>query len=58
MAALLKVAPPQQILFGSDYPWVKTDSSIDELSRSKLSANDRPAIERNNAQRLFPRLQG
>jgi len=58
MAALLKVAPPQQILFGSDYPFVKTDSSIDELSHIKLSASDRLAIERQNAVRLLPRLQG
>lgn len=58
MAALLKMAPPQQILFGSDYPFVKTGSSIDELSHIKLSANDRLAIERQNAVRLLPRLQG
>jgi 6-methylsalicylate decarboxylase len=58
MAALLKVAPPRQILFGSDYPFVKTASSIDELSHIKLSANDRLAIERQNAVRLLPRIQG
>jgi len=58
MAALLKVVPPQQILFRSDYPFVKTAPSIDELSHIKLSANDRLAIERQNAVRLLPRLQG
>src|ERR1051326_5794536 len=57
MAALLKVASPEQILFGSDYPFVKTASSINELSRIKLSAKDRLAIERQNAVRLLPRLQ-
>jgi hypothetical protein len=41
MAALLKVAPPQQI-----------------LSHIKLSAKDRLAIERQNAVRLLPRLNG
>ena len=33
-------ATPQHILFGSDYPYVKTDSSLDELSRARLSAKD------------------
>ena len=32
-------ATPQHILFGRDYPYVKkTDSSLDELSRARLSA--------------------
>jgi len=57
MAALLNLVPPQQILFGSDYPFVKTASSIGELSHIKLSANDRLAIERQNAEHLLPRLR-
>jgi 6-methylsalicylate decarboxylase len=57
MAALLNVAPAQQILFGSDYPYVKTDSSIDELSHIRLSKQDRLAIERLNAERLLPRFK-
>jgi 6-methylsalicylate decarboxylase len=43
MAALLKLATPQHILFGSDYPYVKTDSSLEELSHVKASAQDRVA---------------
>lgn len=58
MASLLNLVSPQQILFGSDYPFVKTASSIDELSHIKLSANDRLTIERLNAERLLPRLKG
>ena len=57
MAALLKLATPQHILFGSDYPYVKTESSIEELSHVKVSAQDRVAIERQNAERLMPRLK-
>src|SRR4029453_11935793 len=57
MAALLKVAPLQTILFGRAYPFLKTGTSIDELSHIKLSAKDRIAIERQNAMRLLPRLQ-
>jgi predicted TIM-barrel fold metal-dependent hydrolase len=57
MSALLNLATPQHILFGSDYPYVKTESSIDELSQVKVSAQDRVAIERQNAERLMPRLK-
>ena len=45
---------PQHILFGSDYPYVKTDSSLDELSRARLSAKE---IEYQNAERLLTRLK-
>src|SRR5262252_4775622 len=57
MSALLKLATPQHILFGSDYPYVKTESSIEELSQVKVSAQDRVAIERQNPERLMPRLK-
>jgi predicted TIM-barrel fold metal-dependent hydrolase len=57
MAALHTLATPQHILFGSDYPYVKTESALDELSRARLSAKDRLAIERQNAEPLLPRLK-
>lgn len=57
MAALLNLAPPEQILFGSDYPFITTDAAINELSHVKLSAKDRLAIEHQNAERLIPRLR-
>ena len=56
MAALLNLVPPQQVLFGTDYPFAKPASAIDGLARIKLSASDRRAIERLNAEMLLPRL--
>lgn len=56
MAALLKFTSPRQLLFGSDYRFVPAASSIRELSQIRLSAQDRAAIDRTNAERLLPRL--
>jgi len=47
-------ATQQHILFGSDSPYVKTGSSLDELSRARLSAKE---IECQNAERLLTRLK-
>jgi len=47
-------ATPQHILFGSDYPYVKTDSSLDELCRARLSSKE---IECQNVERLLTRLK-
>jgi predicted TIM-barrel fold metal-dependent hydrolase len=58
MAAILNVVPPQQVLFGTDYPFVKPATAIDGLAHLKLSSSDRLAIDRMNALRLLPRLQG
>jgi aminocarboxymuconate-semialdehyde decarboxylase len=57
MAALLDLAPPEQILFGSDYPFINTDAAVKDLSHVRLSAKDRLAIEHQNAERLIPRLR-
>lgn len=57
MAALLKLVPAQQILFGTDYPFVDTPSSIKELGSIALSNVDRVAIERGNAEALLTRLK-
>jgi 6-methylsalicylate decarboxylase len=57
MAALLKLAPTSQILFGSDYPVEKIESTIDELKATKLSPETLRAIDRGNAERLFPRFK-
>jgi predicted TIM-barrel fold metal-dependent hydrolase len=57
MAALLNLAPPEQILFGSDYPFIDTDGAINRLPHIRLSAKDRFAIERQNGERLIPRLR-
>jgi predicted TIM-barrel fold metal-dependent hydrolase len=58
MAALLSVVSSRQILFGTDYPFLKPSTAIDGLTQSKLSASDLEAIERLNAKELLPRLQG
>jgi predicted TIM-barrel fold metal-dependent hydrolase len=57
MAALLKLAPVSQILFGSDYPIERFSVTIDELPASNLSPEVLRAIDRENAERLFPRLK-
>ena len=57
MAALLKLAPISQILFGTDYPIEKIEGTIDELPATKLAPAELRAIDRENAERLFPRLR-
>jgi predicted TIM-barrel fold metal-dependent hydrolase len=57
MAALLKFAPVPQILFGTDYPIERIESTIDELPASNLSPETLRAIDRENAERLFPRFK-
>ena len=56
MAALLKIAPASQVLFGSDYPFIDPAGAVRELQTVQLSAHDRAAIEHDNAMRLLPRL--
>ena len=58
MAALRAMAPASHILFGSDYPFVKTAAMIDELQHTHISEIEREAIERSNALSLLPRLRG
>jgi 6-methylsalicylate decarboxylase len=57
MAALLNFVHPEQILFGSDYPFISPDAEITEMSHVKLSTEDRLKIEHQNAERLIPRLR-
>jgi predicted TIM-barrel fold metal-dependent hydrolase len=56
MAALMKLAPMSQILFGTDYPIEKIESTINELPATKLTPAELHAIDRGNAERLFSRL--
>jgi 6-methylsalicylate decarboxylase len=58
LSALTKVVPVSQILFGSDYPIVPYPVSEGPLDHFGFSANDLQAINRGNAERLFPRLRG
>jgi predicted TIM-barrel fold metal-dependent hydrolase len=57
LAALGAFAPPTQYLFGSDFPIEPYETTVDQLPTAKLSAEVRHAMDRGNAERLFPRLK-
>lgn len=57
MAALLKLVPPSQVLFGSDYPWGRINGTLGELRGFGLSSEHLRAITRENALALFQRLK-
>jgi len=58
LAAVLSVVPVTQLLFATDYPFVEVAETLDGLNRHNFSTADLAAINRENALRLFPRLQG
>ena len=58
LAALLKLAPVSQILFGTDYPFRTGAEEADGLAAQHFPAADLKAIERDNALRLLPALKG
>jgi 6-methylsalicylate decarboxylase len=57
LAALLKFAPESNILFGTDFSPEPIESTVNELPTSGLSPALMRAIERGNAERLFPRFK-
>ena len=57
LAALLKVAPTSQILFGTDYPFRTAAEVTGGLTAQRFPTKDLRAIERDNALRLLPELQ-
>jgi predicted TIM-barrel fold metal-dependent hydrolase len=57
MAALLKLVPPTQLLFGTDYPAEPMESTLDQLPANELSPEIQRAMNRENAERLYPRLK-
>jgi 6-methylsalicylate decarboxylase len=57
LSALTKLIPVSQILFGTDYPAEPMLTTIDPLAQFGLSAEDLHAIDRGNAERLFPQLK-
>lgn len=57
MAALLKFAYPDRLLFGTDFPAEAIDSTVEELPQLGLSVPLTKAIERGNAEKLFPRFK-
>jgi predicted TIM-barrel fold metal-dependent hydrolase len=56
-AALSKLVPNSQIVFGTDYPAEPITSTTDEIPKLGLSKEQLDAIYRNNALRLFPRMK-
>jgi 6-methylsalicylate decarboxylase len=56
MAALRGLVPSSQLLFGSDYPYLRPQRTVDGLKRLALSDEESAAIDHANAQALFPRL--
>jgi 6-methylsalicylate decarboxylase len=57
MAALMKLVPTSQILFGSDYPFVAIAETAGGITQVGLSTSDLLAIGRNNAAGLLPRFE-
>lgn len=57
LAALTDLVPPSQILFGSDFPFVAIEATTGPLEQASLSASQVQALNRDNAERLFPRLK-
>lgn len=57
MAALMKLVPISQILFGTDYPYVTSKDNSDSLDSLGLAPSELEAIRSGNAARLIPRLQ-
>ena len=57
MAALLALTTAVKLLFGTDVPYVKPESTVDGLAGLGLSAADIRAIEYENALRLMPSLK-
>jgi predicted TIM-barrel fold metal-dependent hydrolase len=57
MAALTSLVPTSQLLFGTDYPAEPMESTLDQLPNDALSPEILRALDRGNAERLFPRLK-
>jgi len=57
MAAMMKFAQPDHIMFGTDYPFEPVESTVNEIPGLGLSAKVMRAIERENAEKLFPRFK-
>jgi predicted TIM-barrel fold metal-dependent hydrolase len=56
MAALLKLVPDTQVVFGTDYPYVSIGTQAQALETLGLSMSQVRAIDSGNAVRLVPRL--
>lgn len=57
MAALLSYVPSSQVLFGTDFPYVRADLNVRELRSRDLTPETWAAISSGNARRLMPSLR-
>ena len=57
MAALRAFAPPTQYLFGTDFPVVHYETTMGPLADLKLPPDVAYALDRGNAERLWPRFK-
>ena len=57
LLALLKLVPPSQVVYGTDFPFRDGAEVSGGLAKHGFSASERMAIDRDNALRLFPRLR-
>lgn len=57
ISAITKIVPTSHLMFGSDYPIFNPPVTINPLNEDGLSAADIQAIDRGNAERLFPRFK-
>jgi predicted TIM-barrel fold metal-dependent hydrolase len=58
LGAITKIVPTSHLLFGSDYPIFNPPVTINPLDHyAGFSAADLQAINRGNAERLFPRFK-
>jgi predicted TIM-barrel fold metal-dependent hydrolase len=53
VAELLKIVPPQRVLFGSHLPLYNLQSAILKIREAGLEEGTRNAVERENARRLL-----
>jgi 6-methylsalicylate decarboxylase len=57
MAAVRAFAPTTQLLFGTDFPIEPTESTVEQFPSLKLPADVQHALDRGNAERLWPRFK-
>lgn len=57
MAALTALVPTSQLLFGTDFPYVPMEKTVGGLAELGYGADMLRAINRDNAERLFPRFR-
>jgi 6-methylsalicylate decarboxylase len=57
LAALTKMVPISQVMFGSDYPFREAKEAVDGVVAYKFSAADMAAIDNGNALKMFPNIK-